>query len=66
MFGQTIFQDIAELPIDVLSLVDGKFYDFVHEKLGEYQSILLKIQHINSVACFLLTNRSLSSIKPQH
>ena len=56
MFGQTIFHDTAELPTDVLSLVDGKFYDFVHEKLGEYQSTLLKIQQINSVACFLVTN----------
>ena len=56
MFGQTVFHNIAELSMDVLSLVDDKFYDFVQEKLGAYQSMLLKIQQINSVACFLLTS----------
>ena len=56
MFGQTVFHNIADLPMDVLSLVDDKFYDFVQEKLGSYQSTLLKIQQINSVACFLLTS----------
>jgi hypothetical protein len=32
------------------------FYDFVEKRLGVNQSLLLKIQQINSVSCFLLTH----------
>jgi hypothetical protein len=56
MFGHTVFHKIVEFPIDVLSLADDKFYDFVQEKLGVYQSILLKIPQMKSVACFLLAS----------
>jgi hypothetical protein len=56
MFTQTIFYDTQDLPSDVLSLIDHQFYDFVQGRLGENQQSLLKLQEINSVPCFLLTN----------
>jgi hypothetical protein len=58
MFTQAVFYDTHDLPSDVLSLIDHQFYDFVQGRLGEHQSSLLKLQEINSVPCFLLTNDS--------
>jgi hypothetical protein len=56
MFSQSVFYDTADLPVNVLNLIDQQFYSFVQERLGECQSELLKIQQINSVPCFLLTD----------
>ena len=56
MVTQTVFYDTRDLPPDVLTLIDDQFYDFVQGRLGEYQSSLLKLQEINSVPCFLLTD----------
>ena len=56
MFTQTVFYDTRDLPPDVLTLIDDQFYDFVQGRLGEHQSSLLKLQEINSVPCFLLTD----------
>jgi hypothetical protein len=53
---QTIFYDTQDLPSNVLSLIDHQFYDFVQGRLWKHQSSLLKLQEINSVPCFLLTN----------
>jgi len=56
MPSQSVFYDTRDLPTNVLTLVDDNFYDFVEQRLGVFQSMLLKIQHINSVPCFLLTD----------
>ena len=56
MFSPSVFYDTADLPVNVLTLIDQQFYSFVQERLGECQSELLKIQQINSVPCFLLTD----------
>ena len=56
MFPQSVFYDTANLPVNVLTLVDEDFYSFVQERLGDCQSELLKIQQINSVPCFLFTD----------
>ncbi|CAF2902885.1 unnamed protein product [Rotaria sp. Silwood2] len=56
MSTQNLFYDSNDLPSNVLTLIDDKFYDFVEQHLGMYQSLLLKIQQINSVSCFLLTD----------
>ena len=56
MFTQTVLYDTRDLPPDVLTLIDDQFYDFVQGRLGEHQSSLLKLQEINSVPCFLLTD----------
>jgi hypothetical protein len=56
MFSQSVFYDTADLPVNVLNLIDQQFYSFVQERLEECQSELLKIQQINSVPCFLLTD----------
>ncbi|CAF1321693.1 unnamed protein product [Rotaria magnacalcarata] len=55
MFSSNVYYDTSDLPTNVLTLVDDKFYDFVEEHLEIYQSLLLKLQQINSVPCFLLT-----------
>ncbi|CAF3876645.1 unnamed protein product [Rotaria sp. Silwood1] len=44
------------LPDDVLSYTDNKFYDFVKELLGQSAAELLKIQAINNVPSFLLSD----------
>ena len=56
MSSENIFHETRDLPTNVLTLVDDSFYAFVEQRLGVYQSMLLKIQQINSVPCFLLTN----------
>ncbi|CAF3441905.1 unnamed protein product [Rotaria socialis] len=56
MYSENVFHETRDLPTNVLTLVDDTFYDFVERRLGMYQSLLLKIQQINSVPCFLLTN----------
>lgn len=56
MSCQNVFYETKHLPVNVLTLVDDAFYEFVEQRLGIYQSLLLKIQQINSVPCFLLTN----------
>jgi hypothetical protein len=56
MSFQNVFHETRDLPVNVLTLVDNNFYEFVEQHLGVYQSLLLKIQQINSVPCFLLTN----------
>jgi hypothetical protein len=48
--------DTNKLSDDVLSLTDDKFYDFVKEVLGKTAADLLKIQAINNVPSFLLSN----------
>lgn len=44
------------LPKDVLSYTDDKFYDFVKELLGQSAADLLNIQAINNVPSFLLSD----------
>ncbi|CAF2923431.1 unnamed protein product [Rotaria sp. Silwood2] len=44
------------LPDDVLSYTDGKFYYFVEELLGQSAADLLKIQAINNIPSFLLSD----------
>ena len=56
MSCQNVFYETKHLPVNVLTLVDDDFYEFVEQRLGIYQSLLLKTQQINSVPCFLLTN----------
>ncbi|CAF1510688.1 unnamed protein product [Rotaria sordida] len=56
MSSENIFHETKDLPTNVLTLVDDLFYEFVEQRLGLYQSLLLKIQEINSVPCFLLIN----------
>ncbi|UJR18385.1 hypothetical protein I4U23_005289 [Adineta vaga] len=50
-----VFHDTKNLPRNILTLVDDDFYRFVEQRLGVYQALLLKIQQINSVPCFLLS-----------
>jgi hypothetical protein len=45
-----------QLPEDVLSYTDDKFYGFVREMLGDSAADLLNIQAINNVPSFLLTD----------
>lgn len=56
MYSENVFHETRDLPTNVLTLVDDTFYEFVEQRLGLYQSLLLKIQQINSVPCFLLTS----------
>ncbi|CAF1477441.1 unnamed protein product [Rotaria magnacalcarata] len=56
MYAESVFHEARDLPTNVLTLVDDMLYAFVEQCLGLYQSLLLKIQQINSVPCFLLTN----------
>ncbi|CAF1401877.1 unnamed protein product [Adineta ricciae] len=62
MSSQNIFHDTRSLPTNVLTLVDDQFYEFVEQRLGMYQSLLLKMQEINSVQlikiCFPLEDGS--------
>ncbi|CAF3609521.1 unnamed protein product [Rotaria sp. Silwood1] len=48
--------DTNQLPKDVLSFTDEKFYGFVKEILGKTAADLLQIQAINNVPSFLLSN----------
>ncbi|CAF1189710.1 unnamed protein product [Didymodactylos carnosus] len=52
----TLIFDINQLPTDVLTFTDARFYDFVKEILGETEADLLKMQAINNVPSFLLTD----------
>ena len=56
MFSLSVFYGTADLPVNVLALIDQQFYSFVQERLGECQPALLKIRQINSVPCFLVTD----------
>ncbi|UJR29574.1 hypothetical protein I4U23_010791 [Adineta vaga] len=51
-----VSHDTKTLPRNILTLVDDDFYRFVEQRLGVYQALLLKIQQINSVPCFLLSS----------
>ncbi|CAF4166792.1 unnamed protein product, partial [Rotaria magnacalcarata] len=62
MYAESVFHEARDLPTNVLTLVDDMLYAFVEQCLGLYQSLLLKIQQINSVPCFLLTNDPYGSL----
>ncbi|CAF3579647.1 unnamed protein product [Rotaria sp. Silwood1] len=55
--------DTNQLPKDVLSFTDEKFYGFVKEILGKTAADLLQIQAINNVPSFLLKENG--KIKPR-
>ena len=56
IFKTTFPFDIKQLPIDVLTFTDEKFYGFVKEMLGQTAVDLLQIQAINNVPSFLLSH----------
>src|ERR1700722_15822356 len=56
MSTTNIYFDVERLPPDILSYVDDQFYDLAKAYLGQGRSDLLKIQEINSVPCFLMTD----------
>ena len=56
MSSPKVYHDTKTLPRNILTLVDDDFYHFVEQRLGAAQAMLLKIQQISSVPCFLLSD----------
>ncbi len=54
--------DTSVLPLDVLSLMDKKFYDLVQELTSSNEATLLEMQQINNINAFLLTKDPLDFI----
>ena len=51
--------DTSVLPLDVLSLMDNKFYDLIRELTSSNEAALLELQQINNVNAFILTENPL-------